>query len=403
MKEEQKQKKIFARFLLGRKPLCWLLCACCIALIISSCRHEKDDNEPPATLRKTIILWMPWTASMTSTSGSLYTFFQKNIEDCEKAIVEDGGLNDCRLMVFIQKNATQAALVNITYDRGTCFRDTLSTYTNVDVTSPDKMAQVLEQIKAVAPAETYGLVIGSHGDGWLPKDITIRKTRAYGGSVPRFRTDISDLAEALSLASLHPQFILFDDCYMANVETAFALRQHTDWLLASTSEVMSAGVPYAEVWNELTAEEPNYEKICQAFYTYYIYSETPYGTLSAIRCEKMDEVAALMKEINKRYTFHSSHINQIQKLDGYEETVFFDFGSYLKDLCLQDDPLFAQMQVAMQELVPWHVHTAQIYSIYQFAYVDVTEFSGITISDPTENSLVEGRLSETAWWEATQM
>lgn len=43
------------------------------------------------------------------------------------------------------------------------------------------------------------------------------------------------------------EYILFDDCYMSSVEVAYELKEATRFLIASTSEMMAYGMPYATV------------------------------------------------------------------------------------------------------------------------------------------------------------
>ena len=42
-------------------------------------------------------------------------------------------------------------------------------------------------------------------------------------------------------------YILFDDCYMSTVEVAYDLREVTNYLIASTSEMMAYGMPYHKI------------------------------------------------------------------------------------------------------------------------------------------------------------
>ena len=63
------------------------------------------------------------------------------------------------------------------------------------------------------PADSYGVVFWSHGDGWLPYNNP--STRWWGQDTGNGdnRMNIPDLNEALSVAP-HFDFILFDACYM---------------------------------------------------------------------------------------------------------------------------------------------------------------------------------------------
>ena len=59
------------------------------------------------------------------------------------------------------------------------------------------------------------------------------------------------------------------------------------------------------------------------FYSNYV---TPCGTIGVTDCSELDNLAAIMKEINQRYTFNEELTGELQRLDGYTPTIFFDYG-----------------------------------------------------------------------------
>lgn len=63
------------------------------------------------------------------------------------------------------------------------------------------------------------------------------------------------------------EYILFDDCYMSSIEVAYALKDVTDYLIGSTSEVMAYGMPYAEIGQYLIGKV-DYAGICDGFYSF---------------------------------------------------------------------------------------------------------------------------------------
>lgn len=384
------------------------LCAC-IAMIMSllvSCDHGSDPTPETEKAQKTILVYMPWTASGTSSSGSLYSAFLDNINSIESGIIQQGGLKNNKVLVFIAKNATYAALIQINYANNQCQRDTLKRYNRYNYTTPSGIAGILNDVQSFAPAQYYDMLIGCHGSGWIPKTIDdFYSTRAFGGTTTAYKTDLTDLADGINIAGMHMQFISFDDCYMANVEVAYDLRDVADYLVASTSEIMEEGMPYEQMWPYIASVEPDYQNMCNAFYDYYANSSTPYGTLSAIDLSKIDQTAELMLSINSSFTLEDSLISSIQKLDGLGETIFFDFGDYI-DKLVTDENIRLSMRAMISSLVPYHVHTSQIFTAYSdynggFETVDINTFSGITISDPTQNQHVVNSKTSTAWWIAT--
>ena len=84
-----------------------------------------------------------------------------------------------------------------------------------------------------------------------------------GCKVNQYETEY--MAETMKNAGFHTDYILFDACYMGNVETAYELKDVTDFLVASSMEISSMGVPYRQAAPYLLGS-PDYEKICQTYY-----------------------------------------------------------------------------------------------------------------------------------------
>lgn len=112
--------------------------------------------------------------------------------------------------------------------------------------------------------------------------------------------EVDTLADAITSSKIGKmQYVCFDDCYMASIETAYSLRNATNWLVASTSEVMDIGLPYSTVWRYLSSTNVDYSKVIDAFGAFYTNYDYPYGALAAIDCSKTDKMAELMKALNK--------------------------------------------------------------------------------------------------------
>lgn len=395
------QTKAMNRFLF------YILCAIVLGGL-TSCHDSEDGPGGSDVTEKTIFVYMPWTASEHSTANNLYGNFMDNIRDMEAAIGTQGGLGNNRMLVFISKSAHYSALVEVKYRDGRCLRDTLKRYTDFDYTTAANLASILRDVKSYAPANIYDMLIGCHGSGWLPKgsNPAQAKSRAFGGATATYQTEIPTLADGIRQAGMHMQFISFDDCYMAAVEVAYDLKDVTDFLIASTSEIMAAGMPYKDIWRYITPSEPDYGAIVDGFYNFYSAyigpdeQPYPYGTLSVINCRQAEPMAQIMQTINSQYTFDPAKLAAVQRLDGYNNTVFYDMGSYVRHLC-SDATLLDSYLNAEQLLVPYKKATQRIYSNYDIQYTDVLSFSGITISDPTRNPNVTAPLQRTAWYQAT--
>lgn len=380
-----------------------------VALAINLVSCHKD-NEPPVSTEteKTLFMYMPWS---TDLKGAFYT----NISDMEKAIAKKG-LDRERVLVFISTTATEATLFEIIEENGKCKGDTLKRYTNPALTTKEGITSILNDVKGFAPANRYAMTIGCHGMGWLPVSRGrtrllsreklhweyegVPKTRYFGGKTSEYQTDITTLAEGIADAGMKMEYILFDDCYMSSIEVAYDLRGVTDFVIGSPCEIMFYGMPYAEIGEHLLGDT-DYKAIYDKFHTFYSnYKEMPCGTIGVTDCSELAPLVQIMKEINNRYRFDETEISSIQTLDGYSPTLFFDLGDYVAKLC-SDTDLLNQFQQQLQRTVPYKRHTDTYYTMTpRGRQIKINAFSGVTVSDPSLNSLAETK-NETAWYKAT--
>lgn len=369
------------------------LCAFCACSEVEIVEEEQTE--------KTVLMYFPYTGD----SQNLHAFFLQNIADVEQAIAADGGLGRNRLLVYLAASGTAAELYEITYTAQTgCQHVAVRQFANPQQTTAEGIAAVLNAVKATAPARRYAMIIGSHGEGWLPaKQAAPRRTRYFGGTSPQYQTEITTLAAAIAASGMHMQFLLFDDCYLSCVETAYDLRQSADWLIASTSEMMDYGMPYHLLWFPLAAPEPDWDDVCRQFIAFYGAYSAPYGTIAATRLDQMDALAALMRRANAAHQWDPTRNQELQDLDAEHATptIYFDFADYAERLCAGDDALLAELRQQMQALTPYKAHTDYIYSAAKNATVKVDHFCGLTVSDPSTNPKAVDAKTQTAWWRAT--
>ena len=200
------------------------------------------------------------------------------------------------------------------------------------------------------------------------------------------------------------QYILFDACYMGNVETAYELKDVTNFMISSSSEVMGAGVPYKTIWSYLNSSAPNYSGFVNGVVNFYKNSSVPFCNMAAIDCRQMDNLAQVMKEINSKYTLSSSvPLDSIQPLDGFSPNLFYDMSVYIDSLVPSGylkDKYTSQMKLTIKAAA----HTEQAYTglmSYRGTTFKVKNYCGLSISDPSQHSVaIKGR-EKTAWWKAT--
>lgn len=369
-------------------------------ITFTSCSDDEElFVEQPTT--QTVIFFMPWSTNMTP-------YFEQNIVDFETAI-SSGLLMNERVIICIASTTSRTNIIELRQEQGHCVRDTLGSYEHLDFTKREKITQVLTDIRRLSPTHHYALIVGSHGMGWLPVSRCRARsfyhfeyddmpmTRWFGGLSSEYQIEITTLADAITAAGMRMEYVMFDDCYMSSVEAAYDLKDATDYLVACPTEIMIYGFPYHLCARHLVGTV-NYVALCETFYEFYSHYTPPCGTIAVTDCRELDAIAGIVRKINLTQDFDYSILTDVQRMDGYEPTIFYDLGDYIAHICT-DEKLLAAFNRQLEKTVPYKAHTIQYYSARN-GFNDIRVYSGITTSIPTGTTRSIG-LEKTRWYQAT--
>lgn len=376
---------------------------------LSSCHDDIPDDlartRTATPQERTIIMYLPYSGSGIN---DLYPFFEQNILDVEQSIKQAGGLGTNNLYVVISDHSpARVYLYRVRMEGTECVHDTIKRYDYPRLMDAQWITRVINDVRSISNTPKYAMLVGCHGNGWLPPmdNVARAKTRWFGG--PGYAISIADFAQGIQQAGIKLEYLVFDDCYLSCAEVAYDLRNATNTLIASTSEVMAAGMPYAKVFQYLAAPQPNFGQLVNDYIAYYQSTATPYATIGVINTQYIQPMAQLMKQVNATCTWNTANNYQLQDLDGsyFSPTVYFDFGSYARALFGSNLALYSQYRALMAQLIPYKGNTAYIYNASGTKTL-VNEFSGITISDPSVNTGQYGYhvatlKMQTAWWAAS--
>ena len=413
-------KKLFTLF----------ICSISLAMTFTSCSEEAFDTD--SVNKQTILVFYPWTGSQSSTG--LLGYLQNNIDSICDGIIDRKGLNNSRVLVFLSEKYNHSTLYDLQYNATTKSVDRvpLKEYKGASYASAEGIADILNEVKTQANALNYALIVGVHGCGWTyasdwsrypyyarpsvtrPRDNNFSGiqfgpdpnaplTRFFGSvSLAENAMDISTLAEGIRESGLKMQYILFDACYMSNIETAYELKDVTNYMIASGSEIMAAGLPYRSMWSYLNSPTPNYSSIVSTSVNFYKNSSAPFCNLAAIDCRQVEKLAGVMKDINAEYQLSASvSLDSIQHLDGFRPNLFYDLETYVDSLH-PSGYLLDQFKSQLKLTIKASDHTDEAYTcIYSSDSFKIKNYCGITISDPSQHSVaIKGR-EKTGWWKAT--
>lgn len=420
-----------------KKLFTLLICTFSLLLCFSSCSGEAEDVE--SVNKQTILVFMPWAGGIGAGSSGLYNFFLQNIDSISQGIKDQKGLNNTRVMLFLSESYNNSILYDLQYDESTksVKRVAVKNYEGTSYNSAEGLAEILNEVKTQTKALNYAMIIGAHGCGWtyasdwinypyrakgqqgttstattenfsgiqFGTDPNNPKTRFFGSvSTKDLSLDIETLAAGIKLSGIKMQYILFDACYMGNVEIAYELKDVTNYLLSSSSEIMGAGLPYRTLWKYLNSTTPNYSSIVSSTVNFYKNTSDPYCNLAAIDCRQIDNLASVMKDINSQYKFDSTiSLDSIQPLDGFAPNLFFDMKTYVDSLH-PSDYLKEQFTNQLEATVKAAQSTENVITYISSENgkrIKVKSYCGLSISDPSQHSVaVKGR-EKTGWWKAT--
>lgn len=300
------------------------------------------------------------------------------------------------------------------------------------------MTQSLNYIAETFKAEHYGLILASHGTGWLPAGyyanpdhyklstatggkrtapkITFPtgpipyvepepmpgpKVRTFGeeihyeGSAKNsYEMSIMDLASALPY---HFDYILMDVCLMGCVEVAYELRNNCDLLGFSPTEVLSDGLDYTKITSRLLKSgEPDLKGVMDDYYDCYAAQSGDFRSacFSLVDCKKLDALAQACRSViaANRGAIASVKPSSIQPYFRSFHHWFYD----LKDILDKAGAETSSIQAALDQCIAYEVHTqAFMPSSGGFKF---KVFSGLSMYLPCNGSAYLDEYYKTLSW-----
>lgn len=361
-------------------------------LALASCGSSSDEPHD-RTPEETILFLAPY-------SGSLSQVVAEDIEDIKSAFIAAGPAARQQLVVFQSIDATRARMYALTWRDGQSVETTINASMAATFTSDDQSAnrQLLQDIiakaRTAAPAKCYSMIVGCHGKSCLPAGRYAissldgqypQPKKAFGTATKEGQIDEATLAAAVVNSGIRLNFLLFDACYMANVESAYDLRNATLTFISSPNEILADGMPYLTAARYLFAHD--YRSFADAYCDHYAATQTPYATISVIDCRNIEAIANALAAIN--YTEHSPHpdVSEIQPMDGYMPPLTYDLGDYARHLT-SDANLLATFSKALASAVVYERHTGQFVTAIGngLRHNDIRAFSGLSTMLPTTNA-----------------
>lgn len=309
--------------------------------LLSGCKHADEPQLPVTPVNKVVLVYM-------EAKNNLYTFAYDDLAEMKQADIPDG----CRLLVYKSiRGESHPTLVEITGGADTVVKHYPDTVSAID---PDHMRLVIDDVRALAPAEHMGLVLWSHSSGWRQKAPARVAARGYGLE-NGWQMTMTQLGMALNGQGL--DFLMFDTCYMGSVEVAFELRDAARWMVASVCEVPTRGMPYHLTVPYLFADSvpQGLSRVIDLNVDFYLNdpAESCPSTMSLIDLSKLMPVAEAVRD-RMQSPLPADYKAQAFSVASPYKYLFFDLGQYM-------EALGADMQT-LSDAVVYERHTPKIWN-----------------------------------------
>lgn len=367
--------------------LFFILCLGCIGC--------TQNDEPKPTPIRTILVYF-------ISNNSLDSYAYSDIEEMIAGATKES-LNGGNLIVLHAPRNGEPELLQIKEENGKTNKFHIRDYAGLDPINPSEMKKIMQDVVNLYPAESYGLVLWSHGTAWLPSDYQ-QMMKAFGQDGSNWM-EIDELAQGLPDNLF--EFILFDACYMASIECVYELRHKANYILASPTETMGDGWPYSDMIPLLFTDNLQLELIGQTFYDYYNQREGSWrtATVSLTQTAALDELVNIVREIladKKESDLFAIDYSQMQRLEFLPRTtgLLYDFKDFIHQLAT--DEQYSRFSQALENAIIYEAHTPKAYFSYLNDSYPIKQCCGLNVYVPQSNQsqLFDWYKNRVNWYKA---
>lgn len=431
------------------------LAAALVMTAAFGCDKNRHNTEEPESADRRVLLFYECALN------NLGSYMQTNMEDQNTGLPAGyipGKYGDVLLVYSrISKGKYDYTPVNSYLRRiyktskGKVISDTLKVFGKETIAaSPSTLSAVLTLVKEKFPAKGYGMVVSSHGSGWLPagyyyspsrfeddhkgevgtsrQGIAVQSvghprlpvpegdlpdtdpfygmTRSIGqdyikGSYYGHEMSVSEFADAIPY---HLDYLLFDMCFTGGVEVAYGLKDKADYLGLSPAEVLADGMfDYTKITSFLLDRTtPDLEGLFKDSFEMYDKQSGVYrsSTVNLVRTSGLDNLASVCARMINEYSdaLADAPVDDIQGYYRQNRHYFYDLVDIFEK-CGASKADLEDLDKAVDGCVIYKNSTGQFLEEY-----DIKAYSGFSMYLPCAGTpLLDLYYRKEVWNNATRL
>ncbi len=415
------------------KYIFFVLASSALLCLSQSCEEVKGEAEEFAVKEKTLLVYMIANNNLSGNAAG-------NLSDIKKGYIPE--YDKGNIVVYYHVPNQAPLLLNIFKDKeGMVKTDTSYRFPARNSATKESLKSAMSVTATLFPADEYGLILWSHGTGWLPegfyenpveddpavenntagtaagqlaemkyagikyieeKDpyadmIKMATASEPGAAVRSFGSDEGkemEIGEIVEAMPYKVSFIIFDACLMGGIEVAYELKDSTDYIISSPAEILSYGFPYSKIMEHIFADQTDLEAVAREYYDFYNsqHATTRYATISLIKTSELENVANISKEIfaANREKISSLNVSSVQRYYRGQKHWFYDFNHFMKRIASEEQ--YLQFAEALDKAVLYKASTPYFFDI------TISDFSGLSTYIPIpQNSTLSTHYKTFKW------
>jgi hypothetical protein len=341
-----------------------------MVFVVSSCVKIEDVRQK--TFSKSVLIYI------CADNNGLSPYADSNLSDVVKGYLPKKIGDDEVLMVFLDNGKDAPSLKRyFSLSNEAVYEEIIKIYPqNFNSADALNLRQVLDEAQASCQSEHRGLILWSHGTGWLPPGYYSKPTDPYTKSFALDSSKEIDIKDLHNAINWHYDYIVFDCCLMSTVEVAYQLRDKADYIVASAAEVLAESFNYEQMMSDLLLRngktlEDNLSHLCKLYFDLYNNQENiayRSATISLIDTKWLDELANVCKQIygsaGEKMKLVDS--DNVQKFYTGNKGWFYDLQDYISQFASTEE--IEQLKSVLDKAILYKNATPMLLGLYRINY-----------------------------------